>query len=266
VLADVLVAYGRVRNPDATRIIVSFANSERAVVRDGARQAIALMGEVGTWQLRDSYESLMGKKPPRDWSWERTARELFREFDRIRDAAVADAFEAGVAARKKGDLEAMRKAWGELLARDPDPDRRVELVEGYLEYADRHFEDKPLEARESLLRAERLSDDPEKKARIESSILALRAQESFAHGVADLALIRRALELSPENERAKALRDRMSHQTAEPLGTRTRWLASGAMALIALAGLATLILRKKSPEPLIEPQSEPGGAPPSAPN
>ena len=252
VLADVLVAYGRVRNPDATRIIVSFANSERAVVRDGARQAIALMGEVGTWQLRDSYEDLMGKKPPRDWSWERMARELFREFDRIRDAAVADAFDAGRAARDKGDLEGMRRAWSELLARDPDPDRRGELVDGYLAYAEKYFEEKPLEARECLLRAQRLSDEAQ-KARIESSILTLRALESSKRGVADVALLKRALELDPRNERASTLLARLTHSDGEPLGNRTRWIASGTLALIALAGLAVLIFRKKSPEPLEEP-------------
>jgi hypothetical protein len=74
VLADVLRAYGRTRNPDAVRIVVSFANSERAQVREASRQAVALMGEVASWQLRDSYENVVGKKPPRDWAWERTAR------------------------------------------------------------------------------------------------------------------------------------------------------------------------------------------------
>jgi hypothetical protein len=252
VLADVLIAYGRVRNPDATRIIVSFANSERAVVRDGARQAIALMGEVGSWQLRDSYENLMGKKPPRDWSWERTARELFREFDRIRDVAVADAFEAGRKARENGDLDGMRRAWGELLARDPDPERSAELVQGYLAFADKHFEDRPLEARESLLRAQRLSADPAQKVQIESSILTLRAVEAERRGIADIALLRRALELRPDNERAKAQLARLTHASSEALGTRTRWIAALVMALIALGGVVTLILRKKSPEPLLE--------------
>jgi hypothetical protein len=41
VLADVLRAYGRVRDPDAARIVISFANSERTQVREAARQAIA---------------------------------------------------------------------------------------------------------------------------------------------------------------------------------------------------------------------------------
>ena len=43
------------------------------------------MGEVASWQLRDTYENVVGKKPPRDWAWERTARELFA---RVRSAAL----------------------------------------------------------------------------------------------------------------------------------------------------------------------------------
>jgi hypothetical protein len=250
VLADVLVAYGRIRNPDATRIIVSFANSERAVVRDGARQAIALMGEVATWQLRDSYENVVGKKPPRDWSWERTARELFREFDRSRDAAVADAFETGRAAHQKGDLDAMRRAWNELLARDPDPDRREEMAQGYLAYAEKYFDERPADVREALARARRLSEKPEKTAEIESLLLTERAQQRFNDGVADLTLVRRALELSPSNRRARALLERLSHGEPDTATQRTRWLASGALALIALAGLGVLVFRRKSPEPL----------------
>lgn len=260
-LADVLVAYGRVRNPDATRILLSFANNERAVVREGARQGIALMGEVASWQLRDSYEDLLGKKPPRDWSWDRTARELFRELDRVRDAAVADAFHAGKAARERGDLEAMRRAWSELLARDPDPERRAELVQGYLAYAERYFDERPLESRECLLRAQRLSADPAQKVKIESQILSVRAHESARRGIADVSLLRRALELDPANERAKALLTRLTHHEADSVTPKTRWLAAGTMALVALAGLLTLLFRKKSPEPL-----EPKDVVPTAPS
>lgn len=255
VLADVLVAYGRIRNPDATRIIVSFANSERAVVREAARQAIALMGEVATWQLRDSYEDVVGKKPPRDWSWERTARELFRELDRARDAAVAEAFEAGRAARQKGDLDVMRRAWNELLARDPDPERREEMAEGYLAFAERYFEERPADAREALVRARRLSEQPEKTSEIESLLLTERATQRARDGIADLTLVRRALELSPSNRRAKALLERLNRGEPDGATQRTRWLASGALALIAFAGLGVLLFRRKSPEPLPGPET-----------
>ena len=83
VLADVFRAYGRTKDLDAARIVVSFAGSERAQLREAARQAVAMLGETGHWQLRDAYENVVGKRAQRDWGWERTARELFGELDRL---------------------------------------------------------------------------------------------------------------------------------------------------------------------------------------
>ncbi|MCU0690439.1 MAG: hypothetical protein MUF54_03470, partial [Polyangiaceae bacterium] len=74
-LADVLRAYGRAREVEATRVIVSFANSDRLQVREAAREALGQIGDPARWQLRDAYEDLMGDKPPRTWDWRRTARE-----------------------------------------------------------------------------------------------------------------------------------------------------------------------------------------------
>src|SRR5450432_508730 len=154
VLGDVLRAYGRVRDPDAARIVVSFANSERAQIREASRQAIAMFGEVGAWQLRDTYEDVVGKKPPRDWNWERTARELFAEFDRLRSAEVSKLYDAGVAARERGDLEAMRKAFDQVLTRSPDY-RRDDLAAGYLEYGLKNAGQNAPAALAALRRAER---------------------------------------------------------------------------------------------------------------
>jgi len=140
VLSDVLRAYGRVRDPDAARIVVSFSNSERAQVREASRQAIAMLGEVGAWQLRDTYETVVGKKPPRDWNWERTARQLFGEFDRLRSAEVAKLYEAGAAAREHGDLEGMRRAFDQVLTRNPDYPKQSELASAYLDYAQKNLQ------------------------------------------------------------------------------------------------------------------------------
>jgi hypothetical protein len=183
---------------------------------------------------------------------------LFREFDRAREAAVADAFEAGSKARVQGDLDAMRRAWGELLARDPDPENRPELVTGYLAFAEKYFDDRPEQSREALVRALRLSEDPKQKAEIESLILTQRAKQSAARGAPDVTLPKRALELSPGNERARAFLAELTQGKAESLGTRARWLASGTLALVALAGLLTLLFRKKSAEPLLEPAPSAG--------
>jgi hypothetical protein len=264
VLADVLRAYGRLRDPDATRIVISFANSERGVVRDAARQAIALFGEVGMWQLKDSYESVVGKKPPRDWSWERTARELFALFDRARSQEVSHTFDAGRAARAKGDLAAMVQAYDRVVAENPRFEKRAELCAGYLEYAKSVFDSQPAAAEVPLLRAERLTDDPGQRTKIQSQLLTLRAIQSLEHGVADQVLIERALELDSSNARARTLLAELRHPSAKSGTERTRQLVAGVIAMIA-AGAIIALLRKRNERPLSATPSQGEAPPPLAP-
>jgi tetratricopeptide (TPR) repeat protein len=263
VLADVLRAYGRTRNTDAVRIVVSFANSERAQVREASRQAVALLGEVGSWQLRDTYESVVGKKPPRDWAWERTARELFAEFDRLRIARVGKLFEAGQAARSKGDYAAMRENFDKLLAYDPNFEQKSELAAGYAAFA-RATQDKSRpDAIAALRRAERL--DPT-LAGVTSLRLALEAEALEEHGIADSTLLERALESDPQNPRARAALTRF--ERGEPKRSENaRTIAAGA--ILAAAGLAIAFILLKRPrkppatEPAAptEPKPQPGAEP-----
>jgi HEAT repeat protein len=53
ILSDVLRAYGRTRDVDAARVILSFCNSERVQLREAAREAVAAIGEPAIWQIRD---------------------------------------------------------------------------------------------------------------------------------------------------------------------------------------------------------------------
>lgn len=259
VLADVLRAYGRTRDPDATRIVASFANSERALVREAARQAIVLMGEVALWQLRDSYETTVGKKPPRDWGWERAARELFAEFDRMRSADVTHAFETGRVARARGDLAAMRRAYDEVLAKDPRFGEREELVSGYSAYADQVMETDAKLAQEALVRAERLAESPEARARFQSQLLTLRAAAEAKRGVADTTLLKRALELDPRNQRARSLLDGLQRGDADDSSKRARQLAASTIGVGALAALWILLRRRNAPTAVPAPS---GGPPP----
>ena len=55
---------------------------------------VAAIGEPGIWQLRDQYLSLTGNKAPKEWAWDRLARELFSLYDRAR---LADAIRRGIA-------------------------------------------------------------------------------------------------------------------------------------------------------------------------
>ncbi|MEP7051468.1 MAG: hypothetical protein ABJB12_14000 [Pseudomonadota bacterium] len=245
VLADVLRAYGRVRDPDAARIVVSFANSERSQIREASRQAIAMFGEVGAWQLRDTYEDVVGKKPPRDWNWERTARELFGEFDRLRSAEVSKLYDAGVAARARGDLEAMRKAFDQVLTRTPDYPKHEELAAAYLQYAQTNAEKGGPELLSALRRAERLGKGTELEKTAISLRLTLEAQALSKSGIADRTLLSRALEADPKNSRAQ--RDLSRFQSAEVRADdSSRYLAAGAIGFVALGGIAFVLLRRET--------------------
>ena len=268
VLADVLRAYGRTRNPDSVRIVVSFANSERAQVREASRQAVALLGEVGSWQLRDTYENVVGKKPPRDWAWERTARELFAEFDRLRVAQVGKFFEDGQAARAKGDLKAMRESFDKLLAYDPNFEERTELAAGYVAFAKATQDQAREGALAALRRAERL--DPTLKDAT-SLRLTLEAEALEEKGITDSTLLDRALESDSQNSRARSALTRF--ERGEPKRSENaRLIAAGSILAAAAASIAFILLRrpkspapspapKPSPEPEPEPSPEPSPEP-----
>jgi hypothetical protein len=247
VLADVLRAYGRTRDLDATRIVVSFAGSERGQLREGARQAIALYGETGHWQLRDAYENVVGKRAARDWTWERTARELFGELDRLRREEVIDRFEAGKKAETAGDLDKMRAAYDEVLARAPFFERASEMVDGYLRYADKLGADKPDDAVLALRRAERLSRNAPSHPKIESRLLTFEAERLAKKAVADKNLLGRALELDPTNTRAREVEARIAlPQTSSD--QKLRYSIAAGIAALGLAGVLFVLLRPR-PKP-----------------
>jgi hypothetical protein len=247
VLADVLRAYGRVRDPDAARIVVSFANSERAQIREASRQAIAMFGEVGAWQLRDTYEEVVGKKPPRDWNWERTARELFGEFDRLRSAEVSTLYDAGVAAHEHGDLEAMRTAFDQVLTRSPDYPKQADLAAAYLEYAQKNPNQNTPNVLSALRRAERLGKGSEAEKTAISLRLTLEAETLADAGIPDRTLLSRALETDPKNGRAHSELSRFQHGEIQS-DDSSRYLAAGAIGFVALAGIAFVLLRRPPPE------------------
>jgi len=250
-LADVLRAYGRVRDPDAARIVVSFANSERARVREAARQAITLMGETGTWQLRDAYENTVGKRAPRDWSWQRLARELFAAFDRLRLSQVYELYEQGRAAEARGDLLGMRRAYDMVLTRSPLFERRSAMAAGYLAYATRFADEDGAGALAALDRAARIADDAAVRTRIESLRLTLRAERLRDEGIVDQELLQRAADLDAANARPRRLLDPVSNDPDATAGRRHRWIAAAVIALIAAVGavFVTLWPRRHRPRP-----------------
>jgi tetratricopeptide (TPR) repeat protein len=244
-LPDVLRAYGRIRDPDAARIVISFCNSERAQIRLAARQGVALMGEVAHWQLRDTYENVIGKRPARDWSWKRTARELFAAFDRQRLAHVHALFEQGLKAKAQGHLETMAKAFDEALARNPMFDRRAEMAEGYVAYALSRPKEGVEQAILALHRAERIVEDPKRADEIRSLGMTLEAERLQQKGIFDRTLVTRALELSANNERAQLLNEKRSFAPGRP-DEESRYYGALAILAIALIGIGFILLGRRS--------------------
>ena len=251
VLADILRAYGRVRDPDAARMVISFANSERAQVRLAARQAVAMMGQVADWQLRDTYESVVGDKPPRDWGWKRTARELFSRYDRQRLATVYRLFDQGMTAYRAGHLSAMRVSFDKVLARSPMFEHRGDMVQGYLAFAKQHADDKPALALDAARRAERLATDDASRKHIESLRLTLEGERLLRRGIADQTPFRRALDLDPGNTRARDALSRVEHGELTRHSRSRRYGAAGAIGVAALLAIAFIGLwrPRRRPEP-----------------
>lgn len=281
VLADALRAYGFLKDPDAARLIISFANSERSQVRLAARQAVTSMGEIANWQLRDTYEQMVGKKPPRDWSWDRTAKELFREFDLIRLAEVYRLYDEGLQAKKAGNLEDMRKAFDRVLTRDPDfDDESGVMAAGYLAYGQqaltRLSDDGQLGALfadskdasklktgttggaassdrrranvatlgAALQRATRLTTDENQKRAARSLSLTLDAHRQLARGLADQTLLRRALKLDPENQLARQLLEEISRQPLSESGPFMRFLWPAVLGGLAILLAVIVVVRR----------------------
>ena len=238
-LAEILVALGRTRDPDAARVLISFASTERSQVRTAARQGIALLGDVSAWQLRDAYLDTTGKQAPRDWTWKRTARELFTEYDRLRLAKVFELFEESKKAAEAGDWAKMRDGYDQVLALSPLFEQREQMAAGYMKFALDKEASEPEVAISALRRVERLSDKEEDRRRAESLRHVLEARRLRDGGIVDRGLIDKAIALDPESDFAE---DELGRTAASSTGlpARTRYLLAGAVALVSVGGVGWL--------------------------
>ena len=257
-LADVLRAYGRVRDPDAARIIVSFANSERSQLRMAARQSIVLLGSVGMWQLRDAYEDVVGRRPRRDWTWERTARELFGQFDRLRLARVYGLFVQGQKHLEQGELEPMAQAYDLVLAKDPLFEKRALMAPGYFRLAQQLKQRDADAALQLLTRVDRISSDPNLTKQAQSLTLTLLAQKATARGMVDVDRLTVAVELDPGNQQAKESLARLQPGSLMNQYTSVRWVASAVIAVAGLLAVLLVLIRQSNKTP--EPTDPKGGA------
>ena len=245
ILSDVLRAYGRTRRLDTARLSISFSQSERSNVRQAAREAITLLGSAGGWQLRDAYEKTLGQRAPEEWSWDRTARELFAEYDRQRLLDVYALFDTGRAALASGDLVTAHDVFDRVLTLDPTFQHGSVMAETYLTYARAHADRNPEQARLALSRVERLVPEGPLHAQAESLRSTLEAEALLSGGIVDQVLLRRAVEVDPDNQRARALLDRLAPSRPGEPSAWQRYRAVGLIALLAAGASAVLTLRHR---------------------
>jgi tetratricopeptide (TPR) repeat protein len=237
ILCDVLKVFAITHDMDAVNVVLSFVNSDRAQVRMTARDALNAYGRDAIWKLREAYTNLMGKPTPEDWPADRVARELFLAYDRFRLQEVYALLDAGLALQKEGKLDGAVADFDKVLARQPLLDRRVEMVPGYVQYAQSEEDKNPALALASYRKAQRLDPTGARSGQVESAILYLEGKDLRARGIVDADLFQRALKLDPGNAKARAELDRLEADSEQRQERTRHWEAAGAVLAMALAGI-----------------------------
>jgi HEAT repeat protein len=268
VLADVVRAFGRTRDVDAVRVILSFCSSDRVGLRSAAREAVGAIGEPASWQLREAYQQLTGEKPPRSWEWDRLARELFRLHDQARLAEVYRLADEGIRELADGRFARAAAAFDQVLARPPLFDSRADMAPAYVGLA-RELEGQSQRpaALAALRKALRLRPEHPDNPKIESRIAYLEALDLIDAGTPDRFLIERAIELDPTNEDARALLGSLEERAVKKQSRTQRYVGAAAIALVAVVGMVVVALwprRRKRPSastptktPFLKPESKP---------
>lgn len=245
--ADILRAYGKTRDEGTARLLIAFAASERASIRLAAREAVAMLGEPGLYELRDAYRRTLGERAPSDWSWRRVAEQLFAAFDRQRLAGIHALYEEGRGAAERGDLAAAGAAFDRVLAWDPLFERGPAMAPVYLALAEQQLEADPAAAALALRRAERLAREGQTHDRALSLRYTLEARSLLARGIVDETLVQRARELDPANARAEALERELGERARDDRALYQRYVAAAVILALGLIALGVLALRRRSP-------------------
>ncbi len=271
VLTDVLYAFGRIKDIEATRVVLSFTNSDRVQIRTAARAAIGALGEPATWHIKDTYKNLTGNKPPRSWDYKRTAREIFRIHDRARLTVVFELWDKGKKALADNAYADATTAFDGVLARIPLFDKRSAMAPAYLGYAEQQRANDDLDgALLSLRKARRLEPSDADKKTIEARIALVEAKQLIEKGTPDRFLLQRAIELDPENSEAKDLLASLQEKSEERQVKRKKKVGGIIAILLGLAA-AILVLRRRDPDDAgpspAAPSHPPAGpdSPPAAP-
>ncbi len=236
VIADVLRAYGSLRDLDALPVVLSFVNSDHATVRAAARAAPLAGGEAAGWELRQAYVVLTGDQAPEGSTAADLAKKLFDTYDRYRLEEVYALLDDGLAKEKAHDWKGAIGAFDEVLARQPMLDRRAEMAPGYAEYGESLIDSDPASARSSLRRAIRLDASGDRTKHAESILLTLEGEDLLARGIADAEPFEQALALDASNAKARAELDRLRAQVGSGRRRFARLVLAGVLLVAALVG------------------------------
>jgi tetratricopeptide (TPR) repeat protein len=246
-LADILRAYGAVKDLDAMPVVISFVDSDRAQVRAAAREALGAYGQDAIWKLREAFVNLTGKPAPEGSNARDLAKELFAAYDKARLQEVYELLDEGLAKEKEGKLEEAVQAFDKVLARQPMLDRRGEMVRAYVAYAQTLEEKDRAGALAYLRKASRLDENGPDAAKIESAIRYLEGEELLGRGIADVDVFKSAVALDPDNTRAKAELARLESDSASRQQRLRRYAAGGAVFALAIAGIFWVGGRRRRP-------------------
>lgn len=259
VLTDVLYAFGRIKDIEATRVVLSFTNADRVQVRTAARAAIGALGEPATWHIKDTYKNLTGNKPPGGWDWKRTAREIFRIHDRERLSVVFKLWDEGKQALGDKKYPAAAKAFDGVLARVPMFEHRAEMAPAFLGLAEEQRAAGESEAALlSLRKARRLQPSEADQKKIEARVALLEAKLLIEQGTPDRFLLERAIELDPDDGEAQKLLASLAHEAQERQVEQKKKMG-GIVALVLGLAVAILVLRRRDPD---DPKPKPAPPPP----
>lgn len=256
-LSDTLRAFGRIRNEEAVDVLLSFANHDRKKVRDAAREAVAAIGEPGRWRLRDAYQDLTGEKVEKSVPWDTLAKRIFAIYDKARVKELWGTFSSGLDAANAGKHDVAIEAYDKVLAQSPLFDRRKDMATSYFEVAKTIGFDKAEDRLAMLRKARRLDPQSESVTRIDAEIAFTEAKVLIAEGRPDRFLLKRATDLDPTHEEAKALLASFEKAAVPPPAEPPmRYGPAGAIAggALVLAALAAFFLRKKTPPPASPPK------------
>jgi tetratricopeptide (TPR) repeat protein len=249
-LADVLVAFGKAKDPDALRVVISYLNADRVAVRDSARWAIAQFGADAKPILKETYEAFSGEKVSDDLPADKLLASLLGAYDKVRLAEVFHLLDEGIAHRDAGRLEEAIASFDALLARAPTFDRRAELAPAYFELGKRTAAKDRTQGRVLMSKAARLATGTPLSASIEAELAFLEAQDLLDHGVADTALLRKVVQLDPNHQGARDLLTRLESEERVRDDRFRRWAGAGAAGLVAALLAVLLVGRgKKAPPP-----------------